>query len=374
MERLHRPDVNGCTGCQAIILRRRDIGEADRLLTVFTRDRGKLNLLAKGVRRAASRKAGHIEPFTYTDLLVAKGANLDLVTQAETIDAHRHVREDLWLSSLAYYVVELADAFTQDEDPNALLFDWSLETLRPAGRGGSRRTWPCAITSCTCWTWPATSRSSSTASSAASPLQPEVNFLSLERGGCLCPKHGANRSGTIAAARRRAEGVALICRRGLGAGAGCNCGRMCLGQVESILARYIVYHLERRLRAPVFWSGCAARLGSRTNAAGPRWRSDAMEIREYQQWLEAWDRARGWDRVSPVAHADPCDGGAGRGRAADAAVGRLQGGRKRGAAARELEEELSDVFVFLFKLAYQTGVDVEAALTPWPGQGGGPLR
>ena len=50
---------------QGIILRRRDLGEADRLLTVFTRDRGKLNLLAKGVRRAASRKAGHIEPFTY---------------------------------------------------------------------------------------------------------------------------------------------------------------------------------------------------------------------------------------------------------------------------------------------------------------------
>jgi hypothetical protein len=64
-----------------IVLRRRDLGEADRLLTVFTRDRGKVTLLAKGVRRAASRKAGHLEPFTHTDLLVAKGASLDLVTQ-----------------------------------------------------------------------------------------------------------------------------------------------------------------------------------------------------------------------------------------------------------------------------------------------------
>ena len=73
----------------AIVLKRRDQGEADRLLTVFTRDRGKLTLLAKGVRRQASRKAGHIEPFTQVDLLVAKGKSLDLVTQAETVAAHR---------------------------------------------------------------------------------------------------------------------------------------------------------------------------------------------------------------------------------------------------------------------------------------------
>ncbi|MGC8781903.1 MAG: DNA repair protein RecO, partial [Anaerolineae bacterium] len=57
----------------AIVLKRRDQGEADRLLTVLTRDRGKLSLLAKGVRRQASRKAGHIEPFTLVDLLVVKG-------------------------------------------------------------------------------------------------------------------------------------------------------------------------------------------------------------------------------------------------------------------------------------------------------------
>ncbi len=189
------------------------MGEADRLLTVFTRDRGKLNLLAKGVRRAASRKAGHIEPFTYTDLLVAKGANLDLVTQAETIEPHRRVREDLWLSSLAYYVVELADAFTQDEDPNALLFDWTLETL---------------------------------------PLAPEVNFLSLERGGCLCPPHGANVAGTIALPVDVLKVFRYLQRYPWEQIAALQLRPDVLAQVESILARYIVFHLERGLRAPVF--------------------------------------------------------------------------------------------------------------------------
>lgn len=87
-----------------------------------------------------------------------------------------------------------------------------------------------------------------------------------------------------------------------------------------------------------------------------------MQIRDYQHWLEAWDRARGWDRVSPshtLIHALEELG----------EVARLVlqwEGYKDAASPEELhadlEEELSDVFVFLFKLAYQTGVDVEAAL------------
>lgn len=87
-----------------------------------------------------------------------------------------------------------------------------------------------------------------------------------------------------------------------------------------------------------------------------------MQIREYQQWLEAWDKVRGWDRVSPshtLIHALEELG--------EVARLLLQWEGYKDAASPEqlradLEEELSDVFVFLFKLAYQTGVDVEAAL------------
>ena len=151
----------------AIVLKRRDQGEADRLLTVLTRERGKVTLLAKGVRRTASRKAGHIEPFTHVELLVAKGKSLDLVTQAETIEAHRHLREDLWRSSWAYYVVELADAFVQDDDPHQLLFDLLLETLgRLNGEADPRSS--CVSTRCICWRWPVISRSFFGASSAMS--------------------------------------------------------------------------------------------------------------------------------------------------------------------------------------------------------------
>ena len=67
---------------EAIVLRRTDFGEADRLLTVFTPERGKLRLIAKGARKPTSRKSGHVELFSYGHFLVAVGRDLDLVTQA----------------------------------------------------------------------------------------------------------------------------------------------------------------------------------------------------------------------------------------------------------------------------------------------------
>jgi len=88
-----------------------------------------------------------------------------------------------------------------------------------------------------------------------------------------------------------------------------------------------------------------------------------MQIHEYQNWLEAWDKTRGWDRVSPshtLIHALEELGEVSR------LILRWEGYKDAESPEKlhaELEEELSDVFVFLFKLAYQMGVDVEAALT-----------
>ena len=73
--------------CEAVVLRQRRLGEADRILTLYTPQLGKLDAVAKGVRKQTSRKAGHLEPFTLTALLVAGGRNLDIITQAETVES-----------------------------------------------------------------------------------------------------------------------------------------------------------------------------------------------------------------------------------------------------------------------------------------------
>jgi DNA repair protein RecO (recombination protein O) len=99
----------------AVVLRHSDWGEADRLLTLFTREMGKLRAVAKGVRKARSRKAGHLEPFTHVRLQLAKGRDLPIVTQAETVEAYIPLRDDLIKTGYAAYAAELLDRFTYEE-------------------------------------------------------------------------------------------------------------------------------------------------------------------------------------------------------------------------------------------------------------------
>ena len=69
------------------MLRTHKLGEADRIITLLTRQHGRVRAVAKGVRRTTSRLGSRLEPFTHVDLQLAEGRNLDVITQAETIDA-----------------------------------------------------------------------------------------------------------------------------------------------------------------------------------------------------------------------------------------------------------------------------------------------
>ena len=210
-----------------------------------------MTLLAKGVRRQASRKAGHLEPFTHVELLVAKGKSLDMVTQAETLEAHRHLREDLWRSSWAYYVAELADAFVQDDDPHQLLFDLLLETLGRLDRGGDPllvvRYYEVHLLSLAGYQ-PQLFR----CVQCGELLQPEVNFLSLARGGCLCPQDGANHPETLALPLPVLKVLRFLQSRSWEEVAALQITPATMGQVEAVLKRYVVYHLERSVRSATF--------------------------------------------------------------------------------------------------------------------------
>jgi DNA repair protein RecO (recombination protein O) len=111
-------------------MHRADVGEADRLLTVLSRERGKLRLNAKGARKIKSRRAGHIELFMRSNMLVAKSrGDIDIVSQVETIEAYRGLREDLTRSTYAHYAVELIDAFAEEGTEQPEMFDLLAEAL-----------------------------------------------------------------------------------------------------------------------------------------------------------------------------------------------------------------------------------------------------
>jgi len=120
----------------AIVLRHADWGEADRLVTLYTREQGKLRAVAKGVRKITSRKAGHLEPFTHVKLQLARGRSLFIVTQADTIEAYLPLRETLVMAGTASYVVELLDRFVYEEEgANPTLFRLLADTLKRLANG-----------------------------------------------------------------------------------------------------------------------------------------------------------------------------------------------------------------------------------------------
>jgi DNA repair protein RecO (recombination protein O) len=114
---------------EAIVLRHSDWGEADRLIGLYTREMGKVRAIAKGARKLRSRKAGHLEPFTRLSLLLARGRDMLLITQAETINAHLPIQDDLILIGYASYIIELLDRFTYEEGENRALYRLLSETL-----------------------------------------------------------------------------------------------------------------------------------------------------------------------------------------------------------------------------------------------------
>jgi DNA repair protein RecO (recombination protein O) len=119
---------------EGLILGRRDYGEADRVLIVLSPE-GRLDLLAKGVRKPRSRKSGHLELFTRSELLVARVKNSwDIISQAEMLATRPGLQDDFWRGTHARYVGELALRFFEREADETLyrLVDATLALLETA--------------------------------------------------------------------------------------------------------------------------------------------------------------------------------------------------------------------------------------------------
>ncbi len=120
---------------EALVIRQLDYAEADRILTIYTPGRGKFSVIAKGVRRARSRRSGHLDLFTRVRLDLAAARNLDVVTQADAIERFLFLGEDVTALTYAHYCAEILDAFVPESNhPSSELYAATLETLRRLGR------------------------------------------------------------------------------------------------------------------------------------------------------------------------------------------------------------------------------------------------
>jgi DNA repair protein RecO (recombination protein O) len=115
---------------EAIVLKHSDFGEADRVVTLFTPYRGKIRAVAKGMRRPISKKAGHLELLCYSRLQIAQGRNLDIITQAQSIESFMQLRNQLWHMTCGFYLAELVDRFIEDDAQHLDVYNLLLQTLR----------------------------------------------------------------------------------------------------------------------------------------------------------------------------------------------------------------------------------------------------
>ncbi len=119
---------------EAVVLRTHKLGEADRIITLLTKGRGRVRAVAKGVRRTRSRFGARLEPFMVVDLQCYEGRNLDTVTQAETLAPYGDVIcRDYAAYTAATVMVETAEQLTEEHEPSTQQYLLLAGALRSLG-------------------------------------------------------------------------------------------------------------------------------------------------------------------------------------------------------------------------------------------------
>lgn len=123
----------------AVVTSRFRLGEADRVLTLLSPERGKFKAIAKGVRKPSSRLGGGVEPFAELQLALAVGRTFDVVTQVQPARVWLGLRGRLGSSAVAWYAAELVERATSEEQPDPALYDLLLRAwdLLEAGAADS---------------------------------------------------------------------------------------------------------------------------------------------------------------------------------------------------------------------------------------------
>jgi len=120
---------------QGIVLRTMRLGEADRIVTLFTQGSGKVRAVAKGVRKTRSKFGGRLEPFSHVDLMLYRGRELDIVTACSTLATFRSIREDYSEFAAGEVILEATDRVAEERERNVRQFMLLLGALRALAGG-----------------------------------------------------------------------------------------------------------------------------------------------------------------------------------------------------------------------------------------------
>lgn len=237
---------------QALVLSHNNFGEADRFIKLLTPDRGKISAIARGVRKLSSRKAGHLEPFTWVNAQLSRGNGCAwIIGQVSTLESFSSLVRDLETTCSAAYVTELADKFTEEEVASRGIYQLTLETIRQLAQGGDEfpvikafelqlldlAGYRPQLRNCVV---------------CDSEILQQDQFFSNRGGGIVCPECAEKENGLRPISMRSLKFFRYYQRHGFRAVCPVGWPQEIRAESEKILGDYLVYILERQINSREF--------------------------------------------------------------------------------------------------------------------------
>ncbi|MBE3585557.1 DNA repair protein RecO [Desulfofundulus thermocisternus] len=234
----------------AVVLKSVSIREADQLLTLFTREKGKIRVMAYGSCKLTSRKRGAVQPFSHSRFLIRRGSGLDTVSQGELVEMFPQLRCRLDKLGCAVYLTAMVDDLTAEEEPGEEIFNLLLKTLRSLVSGdgellirafevkllsilGYR---PCLERCVLCHV----------------PVDGSRVVFHAGAGGILCPSCAGKETDGLTCSRGTVELLKLFLRWEPGRLNQLKAGQLVRRELKEVLHRHLEYHLGQRMKSMRF--------------------------------------------------------------------------------------------------------------------------
>lgn len=233
---------------EAFIIRKTKLGEADRILTLYTPHLGKIQGFAKGVRKTKSKLSGHLELLTHSMVTLARGKNIDTIIGSQSINGFLPLKSDLGLTSYALYATELVNQFTADHVEDKFLFDLLIETMERLCLGGNKelllRYFEMHLLS------EAGYRPSlDQCISCQSPLKNSDAYFRPSSGGVLCPRCSHSQSPSFHVSVNGLEVLRLLQKDLENSPGNLNISDNLSAELARVMKHYIKYLLDRDIKS-----------------------------------------------------------------------------------------------------------------------------
>lgn len=240
---------------EGIILKHKDFREADRLLTIYTKDYGKIELIAKGSRKIKSKLAGSLEPFCLARLTLVKGKNFDTITSSEIMKNYLGIKTNFQKIVLANYFVEIIDGLTKIHHRDSRVFDLVKEIFDILDKEKKIE----SINSFVIWyfAWRFLTHLGykpelRVCAHCKKTIKPENNYFSLSQGGVICETCNKSIKNKMAISEGAIKVMRIILENDFRNLLLIKISKNLAQEISKITNLFLKYHLEKDLKSERF--------------------------------------------------------------------------------------------------------------------------